>query len=293
MDFKKKKDLKQYLSNILHNTSGRITDKKINDVLYELVSHSQNEKLSNFEYFEVDKDKFKSKCFYVCSKDGTREDFSYNWIIRCYDPLSIRNRLPNHIVLMQKAARWSINSQINKWRADNNIESNLVINHYPVPFSKILYDWYCEQNDIEIPLVRNKYNVKLIGPTYEKSWQYYHKKKATYRAITHSENSKNNNYDIKIDWYKAINDKKNKDLKSCRNCKLMQHIDEFKWTSKDGTRDKYVGSCNKCRESNKKTIYKKRMMQKEIEKAKKKNKNLLKFKDSDGEDELIEVIYPK
>jgi hypothetical protein len=209
--FNSKKSLKDHLSVILHQGSiGIITDDNTIDILFKLVEQSQPKKLIDFDHFEIDNDNFRSRCFYVCDKDNNKVDFSYNWVIRSYSPLSKRKRLPNHIVYMIQSARGSINRQINQWRLDNNISANFQIDHYPEPFSKILFDWYVEQDDIKIPSIQLDNNMWIIAPSHEQSWLDYHSEIARYRPIDKLQNSKNGSYGFNADWYHAINLKINK-----------------------------------------------------------------------------------
>lgn len=209
MEFKTKKSLKDYLQKHLHGGSlGKVTDEKLISTLTELVNYSQKEKMINFDHFKIDNDNFRSRCFYIVNSDGKSVDFSYNWVIRSYSPLSKRDRLPNYIVYLVQSARGSINYQINQWRQENDIDSTLQVDHYPTPFIKIVYDWYELQKEIEIPSFQQKNNVWRIGPTHEESFREYHLKNAQYRALDRITNSKNGTYGVKVDWYKAINKKK-------------------------------------------------------------------------------------
>ena len=212
--FQTKKAIKEYLSNILHsNLIGRVTDDTTNEILFELVNHSQQSKLNDFSHFEVDRDKFRSKCFYVCDKNNIKTDFSYNWIIRSYTPLSKQKRQPDHIACMITCSRGSINDQIIKWRKINNIDSTFKdVDHYPVPFIKILYDWYDQQEDLEIPAFQQKNQMWRFAKSHEKSWREYHQKNAQYRALDKIKNSQNSSYGYIPDWDGAINRKNIKKL---------------------------------------------------------------------------------
>ncbi len=203
-----KAEIKKQLGDYLHCNFGVVINTKTIDLLTMLLDHCDKEKLKDFKEFYIDNNPMGAHAYYIRNTDDSTTVFSYNWIIRSYTPLSKRNRLPDHIVQMQTAARNSVLEQINVYRLENNLTEEQVVDHYPVPFVKILADWYETKPEIVIATDRLPSLQSVLVEPFRKDFFEFHKQRAQYRVLSRSKNSSNGSYGIKIDWYALINAKK-------------------------------------------------------------------------------------
>jgi hypothetical protein len=199
--------IKSKLQDFLHYNFGVVSDSEIIELLDKLLKHSQPDKLKNFKEYFIKTNPIGSHSYYIRYLDLTEDDFSYNWLIRCYSPLSQRNRLPRHIVEMIEAARGSVLDQVNDYRKTNCLSQKQVADHYPVPFIQILADWYRLQKEIEIKTQQLPSLLYTLAEPWHTSFKQYHQDKAKFRVLSSRKNSSNGSYGVKIDWYKLINEK--------------------------------------------------------------------------------------
>jgi len=196
-----------------------VDDEEVIGWLKLLLNHSQSEKMVDFKEFLVKWNGLNSNAYYIRHFDGSEVDFSYNWTIRCYSPLGIRKRLPNHICDFQDACRNEIRNEILQYQITHNVPKGYHVDHYPVSFLELCSTFYQSLKDIEkVPVIQDSLNIRYLSEPYKSLWHQWHSSKTTYRILPESQNTKNGSYGFTADWYKLITEKKDFIKKTSPKC---------------------------------------------------------------------------
>ena len=201
--FKTKKAITDLLNQFLKdNEADVIKDEKIIDVLHSLIECTQTEKLANYKSFSIGLDGYRHKAYFIDTTDGQQLSFSYRWLIREYEPLCKRKRLPTFIIGLQQVCRNEINDQIKEYV----INGNQCVDHYPIPFVQLVANWYELRGVREYKFRKDKFNKPYFYESEcSEHWKAYHRLHAKLRVIDSNENSKNGSYGVKVNWYNLIN----------------------------------------------------------------------------------------
>ena len=201
--FKTKKAITDLLNQFLKdNEAGVIKDENIIDVLYSLIANTQFEKLSDYKSFSIVLLDRKHKA-YVIDTSEEQVSFSYRMLVREYEPLCKRQRLPVFIINLQRACRNEIADQIKEYV----MNGNQCLAYYPIPFVQLVANWYELRGRREYKFRKDaKFNnLYFYEAECSEHWKAYHREHAKLRVIDIVEKSKNGSSGVRVNWYNLIN----------------------------------------------------------------------------------------
>jgi len=207
LEFRTKELIEVHCRGIVSETGFGEVDSKHEQFLLELFGYHdewEDKTRDGWTGFEVDRAGEKhTKCFYIMRPDGSREDISWGYAVRCIP--TGRQKMSNQLRWFKAGARAEIESQIQRFRETRTDMDGICpvlsvplrtikchVDHTPPDtFEQILRD-FCDEQAVD-PVTVDVDSRDGIVPYFRdcalaERWHHYHEQRANLRTVSRTAN---------------------------------------------------------------------------------------------------------